>query len=295
MAYGTNMCSVSKPLAETPGTQRRLSRRRYIRGMRRVTLWLGAICLAAIAVTVLVLIDQDETASAVGWIVAGVSVVMVFAPLLAKHYDPVALWWARLRRRESLPWNLSVQLRGDFSSPDFFERVEQEVQRTLPGRVHVVMPRAINGIRLAVDGVGLVEMMLDDTSEVEATSLVIHFTGLRIAPYEAVRRLEQEVLPTVRAVEAAVEGVPREQSWVLAVMLDEDRNPFLPLYLRDRDPAELDVFRVSYKRPGSQGDRIDLGKGGINLYASTSDGFLSLVRDFVTFSGAGVSAPRARA
>lgn len=263
--------------------------------MTRLTIWLTLVCLGAIAVCVLVLIDHGETASAVGWVVTGVSVVGVVAPLAIRHYDPLSLWWTRLHKRQSLPWNLSVQLRGDFSAPDFFDRVEQEVQRTLPSRVRVVLPRAVNGLRLAVDGVGLVEMTLDDIDEVEATTLVIQFSGLRVAPHEAISRLEQELLPLVRAVEAAVEGIPREQSWVLAVLVDEAHNPFLPLYLRDRDPAELDVFRVSYKRPGSTGDRIDLGKAGINLYASTSDGFLSLVRDFVTFSSNGITAPRARA
>lgn len=267
--------------------------------MRRLTVFFALAALTSTTVLVLVLAGKGHDSDAVAWGVSVVSLVMLFAPLALKRTDTLSLWWARQRARlgsgMSLPWRLTVVLRGEFSDLQLFERIERGLVDRFGNRARIVMPRAVNGLRVTVDGVGFVEMSLDEVSELDATALTIDISGLTVAPHEALRRLEADLVPLVRCVEAAAQAGTREQSWSLKVDIDDQANPFLPLYLRDRDPGAVDLFRVGYKRDSHTGDRIDLTKEGIYLAAGTVEGFQALVRDFVTFSAEGVKAPVARA
>jgi hypothetical protein len=262
----------------------------------RVALWSGAVAVLAVAALVLTLLHRADTANALAWLVTLISVLTLVFPLALRRYDRLALAWFRIRNRiwhsPSLPWRLSVGLVGDFDSAGYFDRVEKDLRRTMPGRVRVLRPVPTNGRQLAVDGLGLVELAIDDLSE--DTRMTISFTGLRVAPHEAERVLDREVLPLVRTIESAADNPGREQSWSLRVSLDAKSNPYLPILLRDRDPANVSVFQVSYKRPHTT-DRVDLGKEAMHVSAATAESFSVLVRDFVTFSGRGLQPPEAHA
>lgn len=264
--------------------------------MLRVALWCGAVAVLAVAALALTLLHRHDTANALAWIVTLTSILTLIVPLILRRNDRLALAWFRCRNRiwhsPSLPWRLSVGLSGDFGAPGYFKRVEEDLQHALPGRVRTLVPTPTNGRQLAIDGLGLVEIALDDLAE--ESRLVVSFTGLRVAPHEAERVLEQDVLPLVRTIESAADGPGREQSWSLRVTLDARSNPYLPILLRDRDPANVSIFQVSYTRPHTS-DRVDLAKETMYLSATTAESFSALVRDFVTFSGRGLQPPKAHA
>lgn len=258
--------------------------------LTRLVAALTVLWLATVGVLALVLVNRGEAADAVGWLVTAVAVLLLVLPVLVRRHDRLALLWMRVRSRlsraSSLPWTLTVTIRGDFSDPSYFDRVQTALVKTAGDRIAAVPPRAVNGLRVRIEGLGLVEAILDDLSESSSTCLTVAVSGSRFAPHEAVEVLEKEIVPLVRAVEASATGPLREQGWTLDVRVPS-RNPYLPLYLRDRDPAEIDVFRVSYKEHMGS-DCVDLSKDRIRVSATSADGFLALVRDWVTFSGRGV-------
>ena len=262
----------------------------------RFALWSSVVAALSIAALVLTLLDRGDFASAIGWIGALVGVLTLAVPLMLRRYDELAIRWSRLRNRiwhmPSLPWRLSVGLTGAFDSPGYFERVERELLRSMPEQVRALRPAPSNGRSFAVDGLGLVEVALDDLST--PCRMTVHFTGLRVAPHEAERVLQREILPFIRTLESSASSSAREQSWSLRVAVDARTNPYIPILLRDRDPDNVSVFQISYKRPQSS-DRVDLNKEALLLSANTAESFADLVRDFVTFSGRGLRAPERHA
>lgn len=268
--------------------------------MWRVALLSAGLAALAVAALVLVLLDRDDTATALAWIAALISVLALLAPIALRRYDRLALGWFRLRNRlwrsPALPWRLGVTLSGDFAAPGYFERLERSLRDALSGRIRTLQPAPSNGRQLAIDGLGLVELVLDDLQGEDAENRRLHldFTGLRVAPHEAEQVLAQEILPLVRMAENAADHPSREQSWSLQVSLDVATNPYLPVLLRDRDPASVSAFRVVYVSAHGP-DRVDLGKDTVRLSAGTAESFAALVRDFVTFSGRGLRPPETRA
>jgi hypothetical protein len=266
--------------------------------MRSVTVILFLIAVAAcLAVAVLLLGDSDNV-GALGWLASAATVVLTLGPVLASRNDRVRLLLLRLRYRfsrgASLPWALTISFRGDFSSGATFDRVEKALMEMLGERLRVIPPRPVNGLRLVVEGLGYVEVMLDDPDEQVATEMTVDFSGMRVAPLETADVLERELLPVVARISDAAGGTLRQESWSLKVSFDPDSNPFLGLFLRDRDQREVATFRTTLLRGTSAADRVDIDKTGIYLSSANAASLLTLARDYLTFSNRAI-APAARA
>jgi hypothetical protein len=299
---GSSIQTRSQPKCIAPVWQGSLQGSRpsvYGHTMRTLNVLLVVVAIVALAAVALLLFDRDKPVEALGWLALLLGLFLTLGPSFVRRNDRLVLAWTRLRYRlrgsPSLPWNLSVELRGDFSDAQLFDHVEAGLTEILRDRLRLIQPRPVNGLRLAVDGLGFVELVLDDVNELDATAMRIDFTGLRVAPHEAERVLLREILPSIQKIEQAVPGMLREQSWSLRVKIDPSTNPFLGLYLRDRKPEEVLTFRASLPSPAFPADRVDIDKESLYLSASTSDGFTVLVRDFLTFSDRAVAAPSARA
>lgn len=266
--------------------------------MRLLTIVLGVIAVAALtALGINLAGPKHHVVDGLGWIATAITLVVLLVPLTVRRYDRAALWWLSLKYRlkgsPSLPWNLSIRLRGDFTEPEFFDRAAARVGESAGRRFSVLQPRAVNGLKFTVDGMGLIELVLDDVDEYDATSVTVRITGLRVGAHEADKVLTREIVPVVKAIESAAGSGPlREESWALRVEMDPETNPYLGLYLRDRDPGDVLTFNVRLLAdPAFPANTVAVDKTSLYLTAGTSEGFVMLVRDFVTFSGRGVAAP----
>jgi hypothetical protein len=266
--------------------------------MRSITITLLLIAVGASAALAVSFLGHGDDLNAISWLALAVGVVLTFGPAVAKRNDRLRLfflrWSYRLRGAPSLPWALTVSLRGDFSSGMTFDRVEAALREILGDHVRVIQPRPVNGLRLVVQGMGFIEIALDDVDELTATAMHIDFSGLRVAPHESGEVLERELLPVVQQISNATGGSLRQESWSLKVSFDPGSNPFLGLYLRDRDHREVAAFKTTLLRGASSADRVDIDKSGIYLSSANATSLLTLARDFLTFSGRAIApAPRA--
>jgi hypothetical protein len=266
--------------------------------MRSVTVTLFLIAVAACLAVAVLLFGDSDNVGALGWLATAATIVLTLGPVLASRNDRVRLFLLRLRYRlsrgSSLPWALTVSLRGDFSSGATFDRAERALREMLGDRLRVVQPRPVNGLRMVVQGLGYIEVMLDDPDEQMATEMTVDFSGMRVAPLESAEVLERELLPVVTELSKAAGGTLRQESWSLKVSFDPDSNPFLGLYLRDRDQREVATFKTTLLRGVSSADRVDIDKSGIYLSSANAASLLTLARDFLTFSDR-AAAPAARA
>lgn len=266
--------------------------------MRSMTVILFLIALATSVALVVSLFIGGETVTALAWLTIPVSLLLCFGEVAVKRNDRLRLfflrWFYRLRGAPSLPWALTVSFRGDFSSGVAFDRIEKALLESLKDRVRVVQPRPVNARQFVVQGMGFIEIALDDVDEMAATTMHVDFSGLRVAPHESGEVLEREVLPLVAQISGAAGGSLRQESWSLKVSFDPNSNPFLGLYLRDRDQSEVATFRTTLLQGVSSADRVDIDKSGIYLSSANAASLLTLARDFLTFSGRAI-APANRA
>jgi hypothetical protein len=266
--------------------------------MRSVTVILFLIAIAACVALAVALFGESESVGALGWLAFAAGLVITFAPVVVSRNDRLRLLLLRLRYRLSrgfsLPWAVTISFRGDFSGGGTFDRVERALRELLGDRLRVVPPRPVNGLRLVVEGLGYVEVMLDDPDEQMATEMTVDFSGMRVAPLESAEVLERDLLPVVAKISEAADGMLRQESWSLKVSFDPDSNPFLGLYLRDRDQREVATFKTTLLRGTSAADRVDIDKSGIYLSSANAASLMTLARDFLTFSDR-AAAPAARA
>jgi hypothetical protein len=266
--------------------------------MRSMTVILFLIALGMSIALVGFLIAGGDFLSAVAWITIPISLLLCFGEVLTRRNDRVRLailrWQYRLKGGPALPWSLSVAMRGDFSGGSTFENIEGDLVKSLDGRVRVVQPRPVNARRFVVEGIGFVEVDLDDVDEVRATMMHIDFSGMRVVPPESADVLEREVLPLVAQISQSAGGALRQESWSLKVTFDPQSNPFLGFYLRDRDPAEVASFRTTIQKGVASADKVDIDKSGIYLSSANASSIVTLARDFLTFSGRAI-APANRA
>lgn len=266
--------------------------------MRSITITLFLIAVAASAAVAVALFGDSESLGALGWLALAAGVILTFGPAVVRRNDRLRLFLLRLRYRfskgVSLPWALTIAFRGDFSSGTTFDQVERALREMLGDRLRVIQPRPVNGLRLVVQGLGYVEVMLDDADEQLATEMRVDFSGMRVPPLESADVLERELLPVVAKISEAAGGTLRQESWSLKVSFDPDSNPFLGLYLRDRDQREVATFKTTLLRGVSAADRVDIDKSGIYLSSANAASLLTLARDFLMFSDR-AAAPAARA
>jgi hypothetical protein len=266
--------------------------------MRSITITLFLIAVAACAAAAVALFGDGESLGALGWLALVAGIILTFGPVVVRRNDRLRLFLLRLRYRfsrgDSLPWALTISFRGDFSSGATFDRVERTLREMLGDRLRVVPPRPVNGLRLVVEGLGYVEVMLDDPDEQMATEMTVDFSGMRVSPLESADVLERELLPVVGGISQAAGGTLRQESWSLKVSFDPDSNPFLGLYLRDRDQRDVATFKTTLLRGTSTADRVDIDKSGIYLSSANAASLLTLARDYLMFSDR-AAAPAARA
>jgi hypothetical protein len=266
--------------------------------MRSVTVTLFLIAVTASVAVAVLLFGDGEILGTLSWLALVAGIALTFGPIVVARNDRLRLFLLRLRYRfsrgVSLPWALTIAFRGDFSSGATFDQVEAGLREMLGDRLRVIQPRPVNGLRVVVEGLGYVEVMLDDPDEQMATEMTVDFSGMRVAPLESADVLERELLPLVTRISAAAGGHLRQESWSLKVSFDPDSNPFLGLYLRDRDQREVASFRTTLLRGVSSADRVDIDKSGIYLSSANAASLLTLARDFLTFSDR-AAAPASRA
>lgn len=266
--------------------------------MRSVTVTLFLIAVAASVAVAVLLLGDGEILGTLGWLALAAGIVLTFGPAVVARNDRLRLFLLRLRYRfsrgASFPWALTIAFRGDFSSGTTFDQVERALREVLGDRLRVIQPRPVNGLRVVVQGLGFVEIMLDDADEQLATEMTVDFGGMRVAPLESADVLERELLPVVSRISGAAGGHLRQESWSLKVSFDPDSNPFLGLYLRDRDQREVATFKTTLLRGVASADRVDIDKSGIYLSSANAASLLTLARDFLTFSDR-AAAPATRA